>query len=107
MKEVQTNSYSASEFRTPHEAPTDIVVFTITSTEKMSVKKTLPIRRLEVMLIRRRPKESGRCRAGLRGKQKRLSRVQVESFWRKRAFRMFTWSTSMCTAPRGGTHADG
>lgn len=54
MNEEHTNPYSASEFRTPDGIPTDIVVFTITSTEKPSAKKSLPIRELEVMLIRRR-----------------------------------------------------
>ncbi|MFF2886373.1 NUDIX domain-containing protein [Paenibacillus sp. NPDC057967] len=46
--------YSPKEYRTPDGAPTDIVVFTITSTEKAGAKKSLPIRALEVMLIKRK-----------------------------------------------------
>jgi len=54
LRDQHGDHYSASEFRTPDGAPTDIVVFTITSTEKPGAKKSLPIRKLEVMLIRRK-----------------------------------------------------
>jgi ADP-ribose pyrophosphatase YjhB (NUDIX family) len=50
--ENETN-YSADWYRSPDGAPTDIVVFTITSTEKPGSQKTLPIRQLQVMLIQR------------------------------------------------------
>ncbi|MBW5447657.1 NUDIX domain-containing protein [Cohnella sp. CFH 77786] len=55
MDEQHANShYSPSRFRTPDGAPTDIVVFTITSEVKKGVKKSLPNRTLRVMLIRRK-----------------------------------------------------
>jgi 8-oxo-dGTP diphosphatase len=47
-------NYSAGKYRTPDGAPSDIVIFTITSTEKTSVKKALPIRELKVLLIQRK-----------------------------------------------------
>ncbi|MFD0589022.1 NUDIX domain-containing protein [Paenibacillus sp. GCM10027627] len=46
--------YSTSRYRTPDGAPSDIVMFTITSTEKTGPKKALPDRELKVMLIRRK-----------------------------------------------------
>lgn len=47
-------SYSASAYRTPDGAPTDIVIFTVTSAERAGkAKKSLPKRELELMLIRR------------------------------------------------------
>ncbi|RJX38943.1 NUDIX domain-containing protein [Paenibacillus pinisoli] len=49
-----STTYTSTEYRTPDGAPTDIVVFTITSTEKAGAKKSLPIRALEVMLIKRK-----------------------------------------------------
>lgn len=51
--ENETN-YQASRYRTPDGAPTDIVLFTITSVEKSLVKKSLPVRDLQVMLIQRK-----------------------------------------------------
>jgi ADP-ribose pyrophosphatase YjhB (NUDIX family) len=54
MSEQHADHYSVSDFRTPDGAPTDIVVFTITSTEKSGAKKSLPFRQLEVMLIQRK-----------------------------------------------------
>lgn len=47
-------NYSTKPYRTPDGAPTDIVMFTITSEEKAGAKKALPNRQLQVMLIRRR-----------------------------------------------------
>lgn len=52
MVENEEN-YSAKNYRTPDGAPTDIVIFTIISTEKNTVKKSLPTRELYVMLIQR------------------------------------------------------
>ncbi len=53
MLENDTN-YSAKKYRTPDGAPSDIVIFTIISTEKHTVKKSLPSRELFVMLIQRK-----------------------------------------------------
>lgn len=53
MNNSSAGHYSAAGFRTPDGAPTDIVVFTITKTERPGAKKALPQRRLEVMLIKR------------------------------------------------------
>jgi 8-oxo-dGTP diphosphatase len=53
MMENESN-YSPSNYRTPDGAPSDIVIFTILSTEKYSVKKSLPSRELNVMLIQRK-----------------------------------------------------
>ncbi|GLX65723.1 ADP-ribose pyrophosphatase [Paenibacillus glycanilyticus] len=47
-------NYSASNYRTPDGAPTDIVIFTIASREKETGKKALPNRELQVLLIRRK-----------------------------------------------------
>lgn len=47
------SNYSVDQFRTPDGAPTDIVVFTITSSERKGTKKSLPVRNLQVMLIQR------------------------------------------------------
>ncbi|WP_169087100.1 NUDIX domain-containing protein [Paenibacillus sp. PL91] len=52
MAEHEAN-YSASHYRTPDGAPSDIVIFTIVSTEKQSAKKALPTRELQVLLIQR------------------------------------------------------
>ncbi|WP_223869458.1 NUDIX domain-containing protein [Paenibacillus sabuli] len=46
--------YTAGHYRTPDGAPTDIVIFTITSEARSSAKKALPERKLQVMLIRRK-----------------------------------------------------
>ncbi|KRF21424.1 ADP-ribose pyrophosphatase [Paenibacillus sp. Soil787] len=51
--ENETN-YQASKYRTPDGAPADIVIFTITSEGKGSVKKSLPTRELQVLLIQRK-----------------------------------------------------
>ncbi len=48
------SNYQASKYRTPDGAPTDIVIFTITSEGKGSVKKSLPTRELQVLLIQRK-----------------------------------------------------
>ncbi|MBW7476793.1 NUDIX hydrolase [Paenibacillus oenotherae] len=48
------HNYSASNYRTPDGAPTDIVIFTITSRERESGKKSLPIRELQLLLIQRK-----------------------------------------------------
>lgn len=49
------SNYSASKYRTPDGAPADIVIFTITSSEKKGgVKKSLPLRELQVLLIQRK-----------------------------------------------------
>ncbi|RAV21871.1 NUDIX domain-containing protein [Paenibacillus contaminans] len=47
-------SYSSAKYRTPDGAPADIVIFTITKQEKRSGKKSLPVRELKVLLIRRK-----------------------------------------------------
>ncbi|RTE06745.1 NUDIX domain-containing protein [Paenibacillus whitsoniae] len=48
------SNYSASKYRTPDGAPSDIVIFSITSTEKNTMKKALPIRELQILLIQRK-----------------------------------------------------
>lgn len=53
MVENESN-YSVRDYRTPDGAPTDIVIFTIVSTEKQSTKKALPSRELQVLLIQRK-----------------------------------------------------
>lgn len=53
MIENEAN-YSAKIYRTPDGAPSDIVIFTILSTAKNTVKKSLPTRELYVMLIQRK-----------------------------------------------------
>ncbi|MEK3734658.1 MULTISPECIES: NUDIX domain-containing protein [Paenibacillus] len=45
---------SGKKYRTPDGVPADIVMFTLTKRERKTVTKTLPIRELKVMLIRRR-----------------------------------------------------
>lgn len=47
-------TYNAARYRTPDGAPGDIVIFTIASREKETVKKALPLRELQVLLIRRK-----------------------------------------------------
>ncbi|MGW9127467.1 NUDIX domain-containing protein [Paenibacillus chitinolyticus] len=47
-------NYSAGKYRTPDGAPADIVIFTITSTERGTIKKSLPHRELQVLLIQRK-----------------------------------------------------
>lgn len=53
-KENQQENYSAKKYRTPDGVPADIVMFTLTKRERKTVTKTLPIRELKVMLIRRK-----------------------------------------------------
>jgi 8-oxo-dGTP diphosphatase len=48
------SNYTSNKYRTPDGAPSDIVIFTITSTEKNTAKKALPIRELQVLLIQRK-----------------------------------------------------
>lgn len=45
---------NAKKYRTPDGVPADIVMFTLTKRERKTFTKTLPIRELKVMLIRRR-----------------------------------------------------
>ncbi|UJF34614.1 NUDIX domain-containing protein [Paenibacillus hexagrammi] len=49
----QTN-YDSRSYRTPDGAPADIVIFTITTSDKNTVKKSLPHRELQVLLIERK-----------------------------------------------------
>ncbi len=53
-EEAQKASYNIKKYRTPDGAPADIVMFTLTKRERKTVTKTLPIRELKVMLIKRR-----------------------------------------------------
>ncbi len=46
--------YDVKKYRTPDGAPADIVMFTLTKKERKTFTKTLPLRELKVMLIRRR-----------------------------------------------------
>ncbi|UKS26719.1 NUDIX hydrolase [Paenibacillus sp. HWE-109] len=48
------SNYSASNYRTPDGAPTDIAIFTIISKDRNTRKKSLPTRELNVMLIQRK-----------------------------------------------------
>ncbi len=48
------STYTSVKYRTPDGAPSDIVIFTITSTEKNTAKKVLPIRELQILMIRRK-----------------------------------------------------
>lgn len=48
------SNYTSSKYRTPDGAPSDIVIFTIISTEKNTVKKALPHRELQILLIQRK-----------------------------------------------------
>ncbi|WNR43856.1 NUDIX domain-containing protein [Paenibacillus roseipurpureus] len=50
----QGSNYTPGRYRTPDGAPSDIVIFTITSTEKKTAKKALPLRELQVLLIQRK-----------------------------------------------------
>ncbi|MHA0856050.1 NUDIX domain-containing protein [Paenibacillus sp. CMAA1364] len=47
-------NYNVKKYRTPDGVPADIVMFTLTKRERKTVTKTLPIRELKVMLIRRK-----------------------------------------------------
>lgn len=53
-EEENESNYTAKKYRTPDGAPSDIVIFTITTREKTSVKKALPVRELQVLLIQRK-----------------------------------------------------
>ncbi|MHA2854713.1 NUDIX hydrolase [Paenibacillus lautus] len=50
----QAPKSNAKKYRTPDGVPADIVMFTLTKRERKTFTKTLPIRELKVMLIRRR-----------------------------------------------------
>ncbi|WP_054956151.1 NUDIX domain-containing protein [Paenibacillus dakarensis] len=50
----QNPSMNVKKYRTPDGVPADIVMFTLTKRERKTVTKTLPIRELKVMLIRRK-----------------------------------------------------
>lgn len=66
-EEAQKASYNIKKYRTPDGAPADIVMFTLTKRERKTVTKTLPIRELKVMLIKRRSwplQDAGRCLEG-------------------------------------------
>jgi len=53
--EIENESnYTPAKYRTPDGAPSDIVMFTITSEDKGTGKKALPDRKLEVLLIQRK-----------------------------------------------------
>lgn len=54
MSESNVSNVKPSQYRTPDGAPADIVIFTITSTERGSAKKSLPARELQVLLIERK-----------------------------------------------------
>ncbi|UUZ86005.1 NUDIX hydrolase [Paenibacillus sp. P26] len=54
METDNERNYSAASYRTPDGAPADIVIFTVTTTEKPTAKKSLPERELDVLLIRRK-----------------------------------------------------
>ncbi|WP_168122014.1 NUDIX hydrolase [Paenibacillus sp. HB172176] len=48
------SNYDAKQYRTPDGAPSDIIIFTIVSREKVAAKKALPDRELQLLLIRRK-----------------------------------------------------
>lgn len=50
----QAPQRNTKKYRTPDGVPADIVMFTLTKRERKTFTKTLPIRELKVMLIRRR-----------------------------------------------------
>lgn len=52
--EENAANYNARSYRTPDGAPSDIVIFTITSSEKNTGKKALPSRELQLLLIQRK-----------------------------------------------------
>lgn len=52
--EQAARAYSSKKYRTPDGVPADIVMFTLTKRERKTVTKTLPIRELKVMLIKRK-----------------------------------------------------
>jgi len=54
MDSTENQPYNVGKYRTPDGAPADIVIFTITRTEKQTAKKSLPYRELMVLLIRRK-----------------------------------------------------
>ncbi|MFC5701348.1 NUDIX domain-containing protein [Cohnella faecalis] len=54
MSPSENNGYSAKRYRTPDGAPADIVIFTIVSSPKNTIQKSLPLRELQVMLIQRK-----------------------------------------------------
>lgn len=54
MVEEEAIGYDPKRYRTPDGAPSDIVIFTITSEERSGMKKALPKRELKVLLIQRK-----------------------------------------------------
>ncbi|MFC4596659.1 NUDIX hydrolase [Cohnella hongkongensis] len=48
------SNLSAQGHRSPDGAPADIVLFTMTSSRRSSAKKSLPVRELQVLLVRRK-----------------------------------------------------
>lgn len=55
MNEKQfLEEYNPKAYRTPDGLPVDICIFTITSRKEKSARKTLPIRELKVLLIKRK-----------------------------------------------------
>lgn len=53
-KDEHAGNYTSAHYRTPDGAPADIVIFTIASREKETAKKALPVRELQVLMIRRK-----------------------------------------------------
>nr|WP_246068098.1 NUDIX domain-containing protein [Paenibacillus thermoaerophilus] len=51
---VNGGGYQPGKYRTPDGVPADIVIFTIVSKDKPSGKKSLPVRELQVLLVKRR-----------------------------------------------------
>ncbi|UQZ37226.1 ADP-ribose pyrophosphatase [Paenibacillus sp. PK3_47] len=54
MSDNTEQTYNPRKYRTPDGVPADIVMFTLTKRERKTVTKTLPLRELKVMLIRRK-----------------------------------------------------
>ncbi|MBP1992125.1 NUDIX hydrolase [Paenibacillus eucommiae] len=48
------HNYTSAKYRTPDGAPADIVIFTITSTDRHAAMKSLPLRELQILLIQRK-----------------------------------------------------
>ncbi|TDG00277.1 NUDIX domain-containing protein [Paenibacillus piri] len=48
------SNYSARNYRTPDGAPADIAIFTITTEQRLKATKSLPMRELKVLLIKRK-----------------------------------------------------
>ncbi|WP_379151669.1 NUDIX domain-containing protein [Paenibacillus sp. sgz5001063] len=54
MSENGEQTYNVKKYRTPDGVPADIVMFTLTKRERKTVTKTLPLRELKVMLVKRK-----------------------------------------------------